>query len=93
MKQQTENRKLKAAVGQFNMGQERTERYLNENRDKWTDPGMDFNNYEWLDAQHRCIKTENWLEKGKVGYPKQQGQCGSCYAHSTVAAIETLAAQ
>lgn len=53
---------------------------------------MDLNNYAWLDEQPLCI-TVDWFNKGKVSPPKQQGKCGSCYAHSAVAAIETLAAQ
>ena len=55
--------------------------------------GFDANDYEWLDNSTKKCITANWIEMGKVGPPKQQGECGSCYAHSSVAAIETLAAQ
>ncbi len=55
------------------------------------DYNWDANNYDWLDQAPKCI-TANWLDDGKVGKPKRQGECGSCYAHSTIAAIESLAA-
>ena len=58
----------------------------------WAEQNLDANNYEWLDNQKSCI-TVNWFDRGKVGPLKTQGECGSCYAHSAVAAIETLAAQ
>ena len=70
----------------------RTERYEGGERESWAQKGWDANNYEWLDAQPDCI-TADWLDARKVGKVKKQGECGSCYAHSTVAAIETLAAQ
>ena len=70
----------------------RTERFDGGEREMQRRQGFDTNDYDWLDSAPRCI-TANWYEMGKVSYPKQQGVCGSCYAHSTVAAIETLAAQ
>ena len=54
--------------------------------------GFDLNNYEWLDEQSLCI-SRDWYKAGQVGFPKNQGLCGSCWAHTTTAALETLHAK
>ena len=72
-------------------GEVRTKRYDGGDRQREAANGVDVNDYEWLDALEGCNSVD-WLDDGKVGQPKVQGKCGSCYAHSAVAAIETFAA-
>lgn len=86
MKEEHHRRHLKSSKA-------RTERYDDGERDFQGRQGFDTNDYDWLDYSVKKCITVNWLEMGKVGSPKQQGVCGSCYAHSTVAALETLAAK
>ena len=54
--------------------------------------GFDLNDYEWLDTQDLCV-SRDWYQAGQVGYPKNQGVCGSCWAQTTVAALETMHAR
>jgi C1A family cysteine protease len=55
---------------------------------------FDYQDYEYIDKSLKtCGDHINWVEKGKVSDPKQQNTCGSCWAHSTIASIETLHAQ
>lgn len=66
-----------------------TVRYKCECEEDSLAEGFDINNYKWLDAQPKCV-LRDWLAEGKVGYPKDQLSCGSCWAHTTTAAIETM---
>mmetsp|Transcript_34999 Transcript_34999/g.53728 ORF Transcript_34999/g.53728 Transcript_34999/m.53728 type:complete len:194 (+) Transcript_34999:123-704(+) len=57
------------------------------------DSGMDIADYGYIDAMYHCPEM-NWVEQGKVlNNVKDQGKCGSCWAHSTVAAVENLYAR
>lgn len=52
---------------------------------------FDYNDYKFIDTKLKaCGKSIDWFKQGKVGYPKQQSTCGSCWAHSTIASVETL---
>ena len=52
---------------------------------------FDYQDYEYIDTKLKtCGNAIDWVAKGKVGAPKQQSTCGSCWAHSTIASIETL---
>lgn len=51
----------------------------------------DYNDYAFIDEKlQTCGSSIDWVKKGKVGVSKQQSTCGSCWAHSTIASIETL---
>lgn len=55
---------------------------------------FDYNDYRYIDESLKSCGTEvNWLTQGKVGKVKQQSTCGSCWAHSTIATVETMHAQ
>ena len=55
---------------------------------------FDYNDYEYIDDSLKsCGNEVNWLAQGKVGKVKQQSTCGSCWAHSTIATVETMYAQ
>ena len=36
---------------------------------------------------------QDWVQRGKVGIVKDQSTCGSCWAHSTLASLETFYAR
>ena len=68
------------------------DRYKCPDRECDDDPkteGMSFNDYHWLDGQKKCL-TVDWLADGKVGFVKNQMTCGSCWAFTTAAAIESM---
>ncbi|KAF8029490.1 hypothetical protein BT93_E2023 [Corymbia citriodora subsp. variegata] len=44
------------------------------------------------DSTNSIPDSISWVDKGLVGSIKQQGSCGSCWAFSTVATMETLLA-
>ena len=67
------------------------ERFIGD-REEAAINGFDVNNYDWLDMQELCV-SRDWFRAGQVGYPKNQGLCGSCWAHTTTAALETFNAQ
>ena len=55
---------------------------------------FDYNDYGYIDESLKSCGTEvDWLAMGKVGKVKQQSTCGSCWAHSTIATVETMHAQ
>jgi hypothetical protein len=55
---------------------------------------FEYNDYEYIDDSLKsCGNEVNWLAQGKVGKVKQQSTCGSCWAHSTIATVETMYAQ
>lgn len=64
-----------------------TDRRYEGNRADAAIEGFDINNYRWLDATLKCT-SKDWLQLGKVSAVKDQLTCGSCWAHTTTAAIE-----
>ena len=54
---------------------------------------MDIGDYEWLDKKHHCPVID-WRQADQMNPKlKNQKKCGSCWAHSTVAAVENLYAR
>lgn len=64
------------------------ERYDCECEEDMAVEGFDVNNYKWLDKQKKCI-LQDWKADGKVGFPRNQWTCGSCWAQTTTSAIAT----
>lgn len=53
--------------------------------------GLDVGDYGWIDEHLTHCPTINWVKMGMVNPKlKNQMKCGSCWAHSTVAAVESL---
>jgi len=50
---------------------------------------MSYNDYEFIDKLSTCGSVD-WHLKGRVSHIKDQKNCGSCWAHTTAAALETL---
>ena len=74
-------------------GAERDEkgRYIDTRHEEDEHNYYDYNDYKYIDEELETCGTEvNWITTGKVGEPKQQNTCGSCWAHSTIASVETL---
>mmetsp|Transcript_38131 Transcript_38131/g.36482 ORF Transcript_38131/g.36482 Transcript_38131/m.36482 type:complete len:133 (-) Transcript_38131:588-986(-) len=49
---------------------------------------FDYNDYVFLDSLKVCSEMD-WVLLGKVGKVKDQLTCGSCWAHSALATVET----
>lgn len=64
-----------------------------ENPDEVERLHMDIGDYAYIDSLVHCPVVD-WVKAGKV-LPKLKNQktCGSCWAHSTVAAVENLYAR
>ncbi|CDW81043.1 cysteine protease [Stylonychia lemnae] len=62
------------------------------NHDEESHYFFNYNDYDYIDSLPKC-KSADWIKKGMVGIPKDQSTCGSCWAHSALASIETLYAQ
>lgn len=65
-----------------------------EDADEVADSGMDIGDYDFIDKHLVHCPAVDWVELGMV-LPtlKNQKKCGSCWAHSTVAAVESLYAR
>jgi len=66
-----------------------TERF--RNLPKWKPRAVEDDKSKFL-AATRPLTTKNWADDGMTSPIKDQGQCGSCWAHSAVEQLESMAA-
>ena len=69
------------------------DRRYHEDAEEVREQGMDIGDYDYIDSLYHCPMVD-WVRQGKVLKKlKDQKSCGSCWAHSTVAAVENLYAR
>lgn len=69
------------------------ERY-EEDLESAKEDGLDIGDYKWIDDNLYHCPMVDWVKTGQVNpILKNQLKCGSCWAHSTVAAVENLYAR
>ena len=79
-------------VGSSRHRQQHGERWV-EDPDEVAMMGMDIGDYQYIDSIMHCPMVD-WVQQGKLlKQLKNQQDCGSCWAHSTLAAVENLYAR